>query len=478
MKKNGNNMPVAPPTAAALPPGLSYCGPWREARDTSLLSDLSYPDGQGGRCVAQAIFDAMLALIATASRLIVLDLFLFNPYQGRHPEHTRALSGELTDALLARKQACPQLEIILITDPVNTFYGALPCAQFSALERAGVRVVETVLDRLPDSNRFYSPCWRLLIRPFGTGRGGCLPSPLGPGRVSLRSVARMLNFKANHRKVLVADSPGGWRGMVSSANAHDASSAHDNMAVLFGGAAVADLLESELAVLDFCEQPRPQVTPLQILTEQYKPDTPAEKTAGGDERAVCRVLTEGQIRRALLSVIETSRAGDCLDLLLFYLSEREIIAALLAAHERGVHVRVLLDPNKDAFGHNKNGIPNRPVAQELHYAGIAVRWCDTHGEQCHVKTLLRHRQGSASVLLTGSANFTRRNLCDLNLETDLQLEGPPEHGVIRDAVAYFETFWGNRGGRRLSVDYAVYADHSRIKRWLYRAMEASGFCTF
>ncbi len=50
---------------------------------------------------------------------------------------------------------------------------------------------------------------------------------------------------------------------------------------------------------------------------------------------------------------------------MFYLSERQIIKALIAAQQRGVQVRVLLDPNKDAFGREKNGIPNRQVAAEL-----------------------------------------------------------------------------------------------------------------
>ena len=50
---------------------------------------------------------------------------------------------------------------------------------------------------------------------------------------------------------------------------------------------------------------------------------------------------------------------------MFYLSERKIISAIKKAHSRKVKVRLLLDPNKDAFGREKNGIPNRSVAYEL-----------------------------------------------------------------------------------------------------------------
>ncbi len=72
-------------------------------------------------------------------------------------------------------------------------------------------------------------------------------------------------------------------------------------------------------------------------------------------------------------------------------------------------VRVLLDPNKDAFGRQKNGIPNRQVASELHAAGIPIRWCDTHGEQNHSKMIVKYNDQQAE-LIVGSANFTARNL--------------------------------------------------------------------
>lgn len=473
-KNSKNSLTKWSPLGPAMPRGLSYAGPWREANELRLLSDVTYLDQQGERRSDQTIFDAVFAMIAKAERLILLDMFLFNPFQGEEPECTRALSGELTHALLDRKARCPQLEIIVITDPVNTVYGGLPSSQFDALRHAGVQVIETDLDAMPDSNHLYSPWWRVFIRPFGNSKKGWIPSPLGQGRVTLRSLLRMLNFKANHRKTLVVDTPDGWRGLITSANPHDGSCAHDNMAVLFGGAAVADLLESELPVLDFCGVLRPSVTPLQILTEQSNSDSPQQTRLP----ALCRILTERRIKEAILDALAGAEAGDKLDLLVFYLSDRDVVKALLAAQLRGVAMRVLLDPNKDAFGREKNGIPNRPVGQELYNSGIAVRWCDTHGEQCHVKTLLLHRQNGQSTMISGSANFTRRNLSDLNLETDLEILAPSDHPVIECASTYFDDYWRNPEGKQLSFDFACYAGSGFHKRWLYRFMEATGFCTF
>ncbi len=136
------------------------------------------------------------------------------------------------------------------------------------------------------------------------------------------------------------------------------------------------------------------------------------------------------------------KRNEHIDLAMFYLSERQIIKALIAAQQRGVQVRVLLDPNKDAFGREKNGIPNRQVAAELHAAGVKVRWCNTQGEQCHNKMLMKSNATQAELIL-GSANFTARNLKNYNLESNLRVVGQVQDPVFQDAQHYFNTAWSN-----------------------------------
>ncbi|MCB1755389.1 MAG: phospholipase, partial [Gammaproteobacteria bacterium] len=250
----------------------------------------------------------------------------------------------------------------------------------------------------------------------------------------------------------------------TSANPHDGSSAHSNMAVRFSGEAVTDLFNSERAVLQFSGASQPAIDVLPAFS--------------GESTEKLQILTESKIKVAVLDNIRLAGAGDRLDLMMFYLADREIIEALKDAHRRGVVLRVLLDPNKDAFGREKNGIPNRPVGHELHQAGVDVRWCDTHGEQCHSKTLLIHYGDGTSRLLTGSANFTRRNLQDFNLETDVQILAPRQSPVIREAEALFALQWNNTGARVFSAAYEKYRDDARWKYWLYRFMEASGMSTF
>ncbi|MDC5637421.1 phospholipase D-like domain-containing protein, partial [Acinetobacter baumannii] len=175
-----------------------------------------------------------------------------------------------------------------------------------------------------------------------------LPNPLGTEKVTIRSYMDLFNFKANHRKTLVVDTVDGWKGLVTSMNPHDGSSRHSNVALTVKGMTAIDLLKTEQAVGMMSKANIPFVVIKDVEAAKTQPQV--------------QVLTEKAIYDATLDLIDNARkAGTEIDIVMFYLSERKIIKALIAAHERGVKVRVLLDPNKDAFGRTKNGIPNRPV---------------------------------------------------------------------------------------------------------------------
>ena len=392
--------------------------------------------------------------------------YRFAAFKGTHESGYRSMSAQLTQALLDKKQQQPDLPVILISDPINTLYGGLHSEHLERLEDAGVVVITTPLTRLRDSNPSWSGIWRICCQWLGnSNEGGWLPNPMGPGKVTLRSYLTLLNFKANHRKTLVVDEGDRWTALVTTANPHDASSAHSNLGLTFQGPAVADMLESELAVARMAGVSLPDLPTLST-------GTPADTAP-----AQLQVLTEGAIRDALLAAVERSRSGEAVDISVFYLSHRPLVKALLAAHERGVTVRVLLDPNKDAFGRQKNGIPNRQVGAELRTAGIEVRWCNTQGEQCHTKMLLR-RGAERSEVIIGSANFTRRNLDNLNLESSVRVLAKTDHALMVDARSAFARRWDNRDGEKHSTDYGVYADEATWKYWVYRVMEFTGWSSF
>ncbi|MDV2441941.1 phospholipase D-like domain-containing protein [Acinetobacter gerneri] len=446
-----------------MPEGLDYTGPLRHA-DVQFLADETYIDANGKQQLDQHIFDQALQMIKEAQNTIVLDMFLFNSSVGDSKLQQRPMSEQLTQALIQKRLSNQNMDITVITDPINTAYGGTNPENFAKLRQSGIDVIPTDLTGLRASNPVWSGFWYLCCQGIQNNPdAGWLNNPVGDGKVTLRSYMSLLNFKANHRKTLLVDTADGWKTLVSSQNPHDGSSRHSNVGLLVTGYTAVDVLKTEQTVAQFSQSNTPFIVIGNVDGKAIEPQV--------------QVLTEQAILKSVLNMINTAKSGDQIDLAMFYLSERQIIKALISAKERGIKLRVLLDPNKDAFGRQKNGIPNRQVAKELYENGIDVRWCDTHGEQCHSKMILKHNSTSAELIL-GSANFTARNLKNYNLETDLRVIGTANQKVFVDANQYFDRNWQNLDGRHMSVEYAKYADDSSLKYWLYRFMEWSGLSTF
>ncbi len=446
--------------AKPLPKGLSFEGPSHAAPEVEFLADLTYQ--QAGQPVReQAIFKRMCRIIDGAERFILLDLFLFSSVHGQG-EKFPALAEEMARRLVEKKQHSPQVDIVLVTDAINRSYGVEEPEHFRRLRASGVRIIYTDLSRLRDSNFIYSAWWRFFCQWFGTNGAGWLPSPFAPDgpAMTVRGYLSLFNFKANHRKVVASEK----EALITSANPHDASAYHSNIAFVAQGAVVQDVVDAEAAVASLSGETFPRW------------EIPAHPESG---QVYLRLLTEGKIKARLLTTLARCGESCSVRMAMFYLSDREVIAGLLAAAARGAEVRLLLDPNKDAFGRKKNGIPNRPVAQELvekSQGRIAVRWYGTHGEQFHSKLVMISQPGE-TVLVGGSANLTRRNLDDLNLEACFEVTAPEDSQVVREASGYFERLWQNRDGI-YSLDYKEFAEKSPLKHILYRFQEGSGMSTF
>ncbi len=81
-------------------------------------------------------------------------------------------------------------------------------------------------------------------------------------------------------------------------------------------------------------------------------------------------------------------------------------------------------------------------------------------------------------MITGSANLTRRNLANFNLETNVQVSAPVDSPALQMLKDHLDLIWHNRPGRQMSVDYRRYGEKSWLKRLLYRVQEATGMSTF
>lgn len=458
-------------TNKALPDKLDYHGEEYKLNDKEIefLYDLTWFDDQGLKHRQQMIFDTIVRLIEGAENYILIDMFLFNSHRARDVTLYRDLSSELTEALVNRKKDVPGLKVDFITDPINTAYGGAVSGELERLQKAGVNVIITDLDRLRDSNFIYSAFWRTFVQWFGnTNEKGWLPHPFSQeeGEVTLRSYLRLLNFKANHRKVFVADGSGSMVTVVSSGNPHGGSSEHSNVALLVRGGLWRSIYETESAVAALSGR--------RLSTVAHEVGTPTFAS-----ETTVKVLSENQIKREILSTISASRGSESIKIAQFYLADRDIIKALIEAAAKGVEIQIILDPNRDAFGYEKIGIPNRQAAQELIRASgdrIKIRWYDTHGEQFHTKLFISIA-GEQMTALLGSANLTRRNLDNFNLELDLLVRTATTAAVAQSITGYFDNIWNNEEGN-FTLEFTAYQEDSLLKDFLYRVQEGLGLSTF
>lgn len=484
-----------------LLPGMHTQGPPRPA-EVRLWTDRTWPAETGGvRHVEQTIFDGLLHQIAAAEDGLVVDFFLWNDWTGPGQKPHRHLAMELTEALLAQRAKWPDMPMAVLTDPINRFYGEGLTPHHERLAAAGILVIYTDLDRLSDSHpfysryaRFYGPLIGLAVSEDWLNRPR-LTNPFEPEAESLsvRQFTRLLHFKANHRKVLLTGARGGWQLTVCSLNPADGSSAHSNLAVQAGGAVAIDALRSELAVMRWSaarpaniaagwgDQAAAILARLEALAEGAgkSNDATHPQTVTGP---TARWVTEGAILETILDQLRAAQPGATLRIALFYLAERRIVGALREAAGRGVTVQLILDSNRDAFGREKNGVPNRPVAAEMtgwELPNLQIRWANTTGEQFHPKAMSRTEADGGGTVLAGSCNWTRRNLDDFNLEADLLIENNPD--LLADYNRWFDGLWNNEAGRSYTLPYSARAD----SRWanfgktvLYRIQEGIGASTF
>src|SRR5688572_25430393 len=295
--------------------------------DVQFLYDLTRVPPQGGDLIyEQRIFDEVLRIVDEARSFIVADFFLLNEHMGAAGGAHRPLSRELVQRLIARKQAVPSLSVLLITDPINEVYGGAPSPALAELRNAGVEVVVTDLEQLRDSNPAYSSLWRMLLQWWGnSASGGRTMNPFTSdgSKITLRSWLALLNFKANHRKLIVADSSDGTlAALVASANPHDASSAHSNVALRVSGAPALQIVESELGIARFSGWPGHI-----YASSAQEPEAPSP------DAVKVSFITEQAIRDHLLKALDATRNGDAVRIATFYLSDRKIVRSVLQASQ-------------------------------------------------------------------------------------------------------------------------------------------------
>ncbi|WP_249870481.1 phospholipase D family protein [Oceanobacillus saliphilus] len=420
-----------------LPEGISYTGETHllTEEEIEFLYDLTYQQN-GHEIYEHRIFEEVLEMIGQAEEFLIIDMFMVNEFSDESRDFPK-LSSTFSQTIRQQMESHPDLKVVFITDDINRTYHSHEAEHIDHLAEVGAEVVYTDLSRLRDPNLLYSGIWRMFFQWFGQEGNGWIPNPFGETSpdVTARSYLQLLNIKANHRKAIITEN----HGLVLSANVHDASGYHSNIAVKVAGPILKDMVESERAVAAFSEGnldafPTREELDLILSTDRQQEGTIA-----------AQIVTENKIEDALITAIDQAGEGDEIWIGMFYLSDRTVIEAMKMAADRNAQIRIILDPNENAFGSQKIGLPNIPVARELmenSNGNIMIRWYNTNEEQYHSKIAFIN-SGNESYVTAGSSNFTSRNLDDYNLENNISITAPTDSEFIQDIHAYFQRIWYN-----------------------------------
>jgi phosphatidylserine/phosphatidylglycerophosphate/cardiolipin synthase-like enzyme len=251
-------------------------------------------------------------------------------------------------------------------------------------------------------------------------------------------------IKADHNKVLVVD---GRHALVGGWNFHDGSQRNHDLMLSLRGPAATYLGEIFARHWVLAGGGRPG----RLLVYPHEGPSLVRVTVTNPEQ-------QG-IRHHLMAAL--AEAQDEILVSMYVLGDPEVEAALVAARQRGVDVRIILDPNIQAFSLPINGVPNIAVQMTLGDAGLPIRLYPVKpGSQMHLKLSIIDRR----LVIAGSANWTTLGL-DGNNETALFIE---DTALAAELRGVFERDWAiATEPRPLTWSDRIYARFVRVFRHFY-----------
>ena len=313
----------------------------------------------------------------------------------------------------------------------------------------------------------YSKPWRLFIRPFGNPKNiGKRKNPVyeGTDKVTIRSILRALNAKADHRKLIMNEST----AMLTSANPHAEGSKHSNVAFKFSSPIIKDIYNAEKPVAKIT---KPDGSLKQKLPDKDFSHIPYSK----NNSLKLQYFTEGQTAIDITREMENASSEDKIVIAQFFLADRGIINSIRKAAKRGVEFQIILN-NSNA------GLPNKASAGELmkyarkHNYKINVKFYNKGEEMYHVK-MLSILKKDYMITYAGSTNFTRRNMRNYNLENEIKIISTYDQKISESLLNYYDTLWNNKNGI-FTLPYDDHKNEKILNDLLFRFMEINGFGVF
>lgn len=151
--------------------------------------------------------------------------------------------------------------------------------------------------------------------------------------------------------------------------------------------------------------------------EEIKPDKFDEEAANSGKKSIVmglrtKLRKDKTMQKAILESIKSAEKSIHAEL--YVLSNKEVINELIEAHERGVDVRIILDPNFAYTGWSPNG----KSFDKLTKAGVPIRWFKMEKRgRLHAKWATI----DGEKFIIGSANWSHKGL-NINREIGAYVE--------------------------------------------------------
>lgn len=389
----------------------------------------------------EEVFPAVLELIRSAEHEVLLSMYLLGGERARGGSPA-GIGRAIVDALLERQRAGVRVRVI--------------SSRFVAVE-------EPRRPRAPDDVWFHP----VFDDAVAEGLPILRPS-LPKGGI-------------DHTKYLIVD---GRDAIFGGMNLADAVASNHDVMVWVSGPAAAELQAIFAASWEDARAAAGDAAPaavaddppiLRVREEELEGAIQRRAQAGWSRCALDLRRTAPGVREihpALLEDLADVSAGDSIRLSVLLLGEPGLTAALVAAHQRGAWVRVILDPNEAFYGVDCQGSLNAEAMVTLADAGIEVRhYAVVPGQEMHMKVYIRERAGGDRLFTVGSANWTRSDMFRNREVTGLfsACEGPAQA-----LVELFEADWAERTRPTTAALLERYRDPEERRRLAKTCAERLG----
>lgn len=515
-------------TIKTPPEGVDYESPIRDSKNVDFHYDLTYLDKDGNIKYDRKIWDATYEVVDNAKDYLIIEMFLFNDIYNKDVDKFPEFAKEYTRRLIKKKMENPNLKVYVLSDENNDLYGAFEHPLITEMKNAGIDVITVDIYKLKDTFPWYSPIWRSVIKPFGNPQNkGWIPNFYGPmwPKLTLRNLFRALNVKADHRKIFLNED----KVVIASANIHDPSYFHENVAISADGEITKDVLNDLQLVAKFSggnidisseseikkpisvkqsEKSEPEFkedenlkTDLQKQVEKIEKNkenfvekgtkdffetgklSKKENILQNDELANDYKLqfeSEAMIGKNLDKDIDSLKAGDEILMGMYFLADKPVIDRLIKAANRGVKVRIIFDRSRDAFGMSTNGLPNKPVSKKLKKKTrnkIEIKWYFTNNEQYHTKIMLMKKTDGSVIIHTGSANYIKKNIRGYIMDANFRILTDKDSKLTKDVYDYFNRLWENKDGL-FTINFDDEPTTKASQDFMYKILDAAQLGSF